>query len=70
MVTLYDPARTIREGLAELEVKYGSTPEGRMILDFALSTRGLSPRINHDWERRDPEKRTLIKLLPWMSTAP
>ena len=58
--TLYDPARTIREGLAELEVKYGTTPEGRMILDFASeSTRGLSPRINHDWERRDPGEKDI-----------
>ena len=51
--TLYDPSRTMREGLAELESKYGSTAEAKMILEFASqSTRGLSPRINHDWNHK------------------
>lgn len=58
--TLYDPGRTIREGLAELEKNYGATEEGRMILDFvSQSTRGLSPRINHDWNRKTPGERDI-----------
>lgn len=57
---LYDPSRTMREGLAELEGKYGSTVEGRMILDFASqSTRGLSPRINHDWDHSAPGEKDI-----------
>ena len=58
--TLYAPGLTIREGLAELEDKFGPTPEGRMILDFAAaSTRGLSPRIDHDWDRKNPEEKDI-----------
>lgn len=58
--TLYDPRSTIREGLAEIEIKYGSTVEGRMILDFASeSTRGLTRRVNHDWNSKDPEVRNI-----------
>lgn len=58
--TLYSPNLTIREGLVVLEKNFGSIPECRMILDFAAaSTRGLSPRIDHDWGRKSAEEKDI-----------
>ena len=53
---IYNSALPMKEALKQLAEKYPGDAEAKMILDFATeSTRGFTPRVTHDWERKAEE---------------
>lgn len=54
---IYNSGLSMREALEQLAKKYPNDTEAKMILDFATSsTRGFTPRVTHDWNRKQEEK--------------
>lgn len=53
---IYGSSLSMKEAIRQIEEKYPGDAEAKTILDFiADSTRGLTPRISHDWERKTEE---------------
>ena len=50
---IYGSSFSLKEAQEQIEEKYPNDAEAKTILDFiAESTRGLTPRISHDWGRK------------------
>ena len=53
---IYNSSLPMKEALKKLAETYQGDAEAKMILDFAAeSTRGFTPRVTHDWERKAEE---------------
>lgn len=53
---IYNSSLQLKEALRRLAEKYPNDREAQMIIDFAAeSTRGFTPRVTHDWERKSEE---------------
>lgn len=53
---IYNSSLPMKEALKRIDERYPGDAEAKMILDFAAqSTRGFTPRMTHDWERKTEE---------------
>ncbi len=53
---IYNSSLPLKKALQQMAAKYPGDKEAQLILDFAAeSTRGFTPSVTHDWERKAEE---------------